>query len=225
MPTKSVHILLCSAVIAASGGAMAQQMFKVVGPDGKVTFSDRPALQSPGKISVMHSYTLRPYVTQHTPAEVAAAETAKKAAAAMPAVPAEPGAAPVAPVLTPEVEDAVVTVMGQVEFARRFYNFCNSSLDGAKAFSSATHAWKKRNAGPIQHQNRLLMEVVSPSKRDELQGKVTAMLTEEGAKVAARNPKERQSWCAGVVAELNSGKADIVQPAMMAVPIIAYRAK
>ena len=204
--------------------ALGQQMYKVVGADGKITFSDRPALQKEGKVSVMHSYTLRPYVTPQTAAELSAAASARRVAAAKSAVEV-PGAVQEAPVLTQEVEDAVVTVMGQVEFSRRFYNFCNSSLAGAKAFSTAAHAWKDRNAGPIAHQNRLIMEVVSPAKRDELQGKVAGMLDEEGRKIAARSPKERQAWCAGAVAELNSGKADIVQPAMMAVPIIPYRAK
>jgi hypothetical protein len=204
--------------------AIGQQMYKVVGADGKITFSDRPALQKEGKVSVMHSYTLRPYVTPQTAAEISAAAAAKRAVAAKSAT-LVPGAAEEAPVLTQEVEDAVVTVMGQVEFSRRFYNSCNSNLAGAKAFSSAARAWKERNAAPIAHQNRLIMEVVSPSKRDELQGKVAGMLDEEGRKVASRNPKERQAWCAGVVAELNSGKADIVQPAMMAVPIITYRGK
>ena len=224
MPKNHPIILLFSTVVAASG-AMAQQMYKVVGPDGKITFSDRPALHTPGKVSVMHSYTLRPYVTQRTPAERSAAEAAGKAAGAIPAVPADPNAVQLAPVLTPELEDAVVTVMGQVEFARRFYNFCNGSLTEAKAFSAAARAWSQRNAAPIHHQNRLVMEVLSPAKRDELQGKVVALLKDESIKVASRSPKERQAWCAGVVAELNSGKADIVQPAMMAVPIVPYRGR
>lgn len=217
---NAVVTLLCGSVFASD--ALAQQMFKVIGPDGKVTFSDRPALHSPGKVSVMHSYSLRPYITQRTPAELAALEAAKKAAAAAPQT---AGAAPVAPVLTPEVEDALVTVMGQVEFARRFYDFCSGNLASAKAFNGAASAWKQRNAGPIAQQNRLLMVVVSPTKRDEFLGKVAAMLAQEGAKVAARSPKERQAWCAGAIAELNSGKADIDRPAMMAVPIVPYRAK
>ncbi len=205
-----------------ASGALGQQMFKVVGPDGKITFSDRPTLQSSGKVSVMHSYTLRPYVTPQTPGQVAAALAAKKVAAE---VPKETGEGAVAPVLTQEVEDAVVSVFGQVEFSRRFYNFCNTTEAGAKAFNGATHAWKRRNAAAIDHQNLLLMQVVSPNKRDELLGKAAALLNEEAGKIAARTPQQRQAWCAGAVAELNSGKADVVQPAMMAVPIIPYRAK
>jgi hypothetical protein len=220
MPMNRILFVVVAAL--AAPGAMAQQMFKVVGPDGKVTFSDRPALHTPGKVSVMQSYTLRPYVSQRSAAEAAAAAAVKKAAAEVPAAAGMPVAAPA---ITPEVEDAIVTVMGQVEFARRFYNFCNSTPAGAKAFNTATNAWKQRNAAAIAHQNRLVMESVSPAKRDELQGKVAALLTEEGAKVAARNPKERQAWCAGAIAELESGKADILQPAMMALPIVPYRNK
>ena len=201
--------------VLAAPGVNAQQMYKVVGPDGKVTFSDRPALQSSAKVSVMHSYTLRPYASARPAVESAPAAHPKKIIAE----------APGATVLTPDIEDAMVTIMGQVEFSRRFYNFCNDTAAGAKAFSAAGTAWKQRNASAIGHQNRLLMEVVSPAKRDELQGKMTAMLSAEGAKVAALDPKARQAWCAGVVAELNSGKADIVQPAMMAIPIVPYRGK
>lgn len=215
-------VLLCTFAMPVAG---AQQLFKVIGPDGRVTFSDKPPLQKSGKVSVMHSYTLRPYVTAQSPGELAEAASTKKLAEAEAPVAGLPGALPVAPVLTTQVQDAIVTVMGQVEFSRRFYNFCNDSLGGAKAFTNATRAWKERNAGPIAHQNRLLMEVMSPAKRDELQEKVASLLKEEGAKVAARSPAERQAWCAGAVAELNSGRADIVQPAMMAVPIVPYRVK
>jgi hypothetical protein len=221
----SMSRLFLSVVAAlAMPCAIGQQMYKVVGADGKITFSDRPALHKEAKVSVMQSYTLRPYVTAQTAAEMAAAATARRAAAAKSAASA-PGTVEEAPVLTQEVSDAVVTVMGQVEFARRFYNSCNGNLAGAKAFSTAARAWKERNAAAIAHQNRLIMEVVSPSKRDELQEKVAGMLEQENRKVVSQNPKERQAWCAGVVAELNSGKADIVQPAMMAVPIITYRGK
>jgi hypothetical protein len=187
--------------------ALAQQMYKVVGPDGKVTFSDRPPAQAVGKVSVMRSSTLRPLVAPPAP----------------PTAPARPAGVPAAAtsaaVMTPEIETAMLSVMEQMEYTRRFYGFCS------KSFSVAARAWKQRNAAPIAHQNRLLMEAVSPSKRDELLGKVSAMLADESGKMATRTPAERQAWCADAVAELDSGKSDIVQPAMMAMPVVPYRAK
>ncbi len=221
MFTLRTALWLVTTLTASS--ALSQQMFKVVGPDGKITFSDRPTLQSTGKVSVMHSYTLRPYVTPQTSAQLAAAVAAKKAIVAE--LPKDPGVPLVAPVLTQEVEDALVSVFSQAEFSRRFYNFCNATESGAKAFNGATLAWKRRNAAAIEQQNRVLMQVVSPNKRDELLGKAAALLSEEVAKIAARNAQQRLAWCAGAIAELNSGKADIVQPALMAVPIVQYRAK
>jgi hypothetical protein len=208
--------------VLAARGAMAQQMYKIIGPDGRVTFSDRPALQTQGKISVMQSNTLRPYAAKLTPAEVAAAEAAQKLAATK----AVEASAPTVPQeLTQEVQNGIVSVMGQVEFSRRFYNFCNGTEASARAFNAAVLGWKRRNASAIEHQKRLLMEVVSPNKRDEMQDKVATLLSAEAAKVAALNPIERQSWCGGAVAQLSTGQADIVQPAMMAVPIVRYRAK
>ncbi|UUZ46702.1 DUF4124 domain-containing protein [Massilia sp. B-10] len=43
-----------------ASGVLAQQMYKVVGADGKITYSDRPAYEKANKLSVMKSYTLRP---------------------------------------------------------------------------------------------------------------------------------------------------------------------
>ncbi len=220
MFTYTPFPFLVVAAMLAIPCAMAQQMYKVIGPDGKVTFSDKPPAKS-GKVSVMHSYTLRPY---ESPEELADAAAARKAAAA--AVPRPSVTAPAAaPVLSREVEDAIVIVRGQDEFSRRFYNFCNGNIESAKACGAAARAWRQRNAAPVAYQNRLLMEAVSPGKRDELLGRVATMLDDESAKMVGRSPKERLAWCAEAVAELESGKSDIVQPAMMAVPIVPYRTR
>lgn len=212
-------VILCA---LAAPGALAQQMYKFVGPDGKVTFSDRPALQKPGKISIMEAYTLRPYAARPTSAELAAADAARKPAAEAPLA---TGSSSAAPVLTPEVYEAIVSVMVQVEFSRRFYNFCNAGEASARAFNAAVLGWKRRNAVAIEQQKRLLMQVVSPNKREELQDKAAKLLAEEHAKVVPLNSVEREAWCGAAVTELRNGNADIVQPAMMAVPIVPYRAR
>jgi hypothetical protein len=201
----------------AASGALAQQMYKTVGRDGKITFSDRPAFESTEKMSVMRSYTLRPVELAKPPAGPPRKKT-------------EPGAGPPdsgAPLatVTPEVEEAMVTVMGLVEFDRKFRPFCKGSEAGAKAFSAATAGWRKRNAQYVEHQKRLLMEVVSPNKRAELQDRAAALLTEEAGKIAARTPASRQEWCDSVIDEIASGRSDMAKPAMLAVPITTYRAK
>lgn len=207
--TKKFLLLMFGWVVASS--ALAQQMYKSVGPDGKVTFSDRPAVEKAKKLDVMRSYVLRP------------AEDFKP----MPegGLPQKQG--PVTnpnATVTPAVEDAMVNVMSLTEFARRFQLMCGTTPGGAKAFTDATNQWKKRNAQYIEHQKRLLMETVSPHKRAELLERMDAYVLEIN-KTIPQTAAGRKDWCAGMVTQMNSGNADINKPEMLEVPITRYKAK
>jgi hypothetical protein len=151
-------------------------------------------------------------------------EAPKSASTAAPPVarraPGEP-----APTLTPDIEEAMVTVMGLADFGLRFESFCNASPALAKSFIGANNDWKKRNAAAIDHQKRLLSVVVSPAKRAQLLELQKQSTGDEVAKLKPHSAAERKTWCEGVIAELNSGRSDVNKPAMMAVPIVPYRAK
>ena len=207
---KSLLLTVCCAL---GSPALAQQMYKSVGPDGKITFTDRPAVDSSVKLSVMKSNTLRAL-----PPPVRKPELAARRRDPSPAVED-------AVEITPEIEEAMISVMGLADFGRRFESFCDDTPADAKAFTSAHYEWKKRNAAAIDQQKRLLTEVVSPVKRAYLVERQQALLSDEIGKAAARTPAVRKEWCEGVIAELNSGRSDIDKPAMMAVPIVRYRAK
>ena len=52
MTLKTINILALSALLAgASGVSNAQQVYRIVGPDGKVTFSDKPPVESTAKVT------------------------------------------------------------------------------------------------------------------------------------------------------------------------------
>jgi len=212
--TKLFLLIICC---AAANAVFAQQMYKTVGPDGKVTFSDRPQIEEKSKLSVMQSYTLRPVAPPPVRGDYGQPHKAPPAAKAGPA-------ASVA-TITPEVEETMVTIMGLSQFGRRFDGFCNSSPAEAKAFAAAVNGWKQRNAEAIDQQKRLLTTVVSPTKRAELIDREQQLLGDEIGKAAARSPEARKEWCAGVVVQFNSGLSDVDKPAMMAVPLTPYRAR
>ena len=207
-------LILLSICCAAAAGSQAQKMYKTVGPDGKITFSDRPEIGADTKVSVMRSNTMH--------------------AVEMPAKKVDPVQAPrrkgagnqeALPVITPEVEEAMLSVMGLNEFGRRFDGFCNATNAGAKAFAAANYGWKKRNAAAVEQQKRLLTEVMSPVRRAQLIDREQQVMAGEIAKAAALAPAARQEWCDGVISELNSGRSDVDKPEMMALPIVQYRAK
>jgi hypothetical protein len=208
--TKKFFLLMLGCV--AASGALAQQMYKSVGPDGKVTFSDRPAYEKAKKLSVMRSYILRP-VEEFKPMPDPSATPAKTGPVINPNA-----------TVTPEVEDVMVNVMGLTEFGRKYLPLCSFTPAGAKAFSNATSQWRKRNVDYIEHQKRLLMEVVSPNKRAELQERA-AVYVEDLGKSVPQTVAERKEWCAGTIAEFESGHSDLNKPVMLAVPITKYKAK
>lgn len=199
--------------LASTAGVSGQQMYKSVGPDGRVTFSDRPALESAAQLSVMRSNTLRPV------AVAAAATGATPAGTTRPAAP-RTAAVPMGEV-SPQVEKAMVSVMAQAEFGRRFYRFCNDTPDQGRAFTQAAAGWKERNSAAVEHQRKLLMQVVTPAQRTEIQDKVNARLADELAKVSGKPGPERVQWCTGAIAEMGSPASDVHQPEMMAVASIA----
>jgi hypothetical protein len=207
--TKLFLLFICC---VSANLAAAQQMYKTVGPDGKVTFSDRPQVDDKTKLSVMKVYQLHTLeAPKPRPAE--SAPVARRA----------PGAP--SPTLTPEIEEAMVTVMGLADFGLRFESFCNASPALAKSFMTANNDWKKRNAAAIDQQRRLLSNVVSPAKRAQLIELQKQSTSDEVVKLKPHSPAERKAWCEGVIAELNSGRSDVDKPAMMAIPIVPYRAK
>ena len=211
MSKKKLFLLIICCT--AANGSLAQQLYKTVGPDGKITFSDRPQIESKTRLSVMHSNILHPV---EPPAEQAVVPPPRRK---------ELVVQESVPVITPDVEEAMMSVMGLTEFGRRFEGFCNASAAEAKEFSAATYAWKQRNAAAIEQQKRLLAEVFSPVRRANLIDREQQQMAEELGKAAARAPAARREWCSGVVAELNGGQSDIRHPAMMAVPIVQYRGK
>ena len=212
--TTSLLLSLCAA--ATGGEAMAQQLYKTVGPDGKVTFSDRPKVEEKARLSVMHAYTLRPVEPPPVRAEATTVKAVTKRDGTASTTP---------PVVTPALEEAIVNIMGMSAFGGRFEIFCNTNDADAKAFSTATLGWKNRNAAAVEHQKRVLTVVLSPSKRAELVDREEAQLAEQISKMSGRSAAARKEWCDGVIAELNSGQNDINNPALMAIAIVPFKAK
>ncbi len=218
MKTTQLLLVLLSTTAA---GVDAQQLYKSVGPDGKVTFSDRPPGGS-GKISVMRSSVLRPM-------EADAPASAIPPTLRLPVTPASPRSAGAAAAVhapsTPELEEAVSAVMLLAEVAKRFEPLCSANPVSAKQYSVAVNGWRTRNANFISQHARILMEVLDPIRRSALQAKVNARITEALAQVSSLNPSWRSKWCERAVLDMTSGTNDVANNPTVAVPLITYKFK
>ena len=207
------HILVFFLSLATCAGTTAQQMYKTVGADGKITFSDRPKIESAVQVSEMRGNTMR---ASKMLGSVKPPEPARAAAPA-------PSSSAEATDITPEVEAAIMDVMAKAEFSRRFYPLCNSNHASARAFNQAASGWKARNAAAVEQQRKLLMLAIAPGTRAEIESRVTAALNEEMAKVSARTGDERAKWCNGAIAGMANPALDIQEPEMMAIAVKAYK--
>ena len=71
MTSKVIYSLALTAVLAgATGVSLAQQVFRIVGPDGKVTFSDKPPAENTAKVTAAASSSGGGVATSSLPFEL-----------------------------------------------------------------------------------------------------------------------------------------------------------
>lgn len=209
MSTNKLLLIILSA--AAASGADAQQLYKQVGPDGKVTFTDRQPSGN-GKVSVMRSNVLRPLEPDAPPASKI---TVNPKSADGPAFAPNGSRA--------ELEEAVSAVMLLSEVARKFDPICSPTPQAAKEYSVAVNAWRMRNSNFLQLHTRILMQVIDPTRRAQMQGKIGGRVDEALAEVTRLNPAWRAKWCDKSILDMTSGSNDIANNAAVAVPLITYK--
>lgn len=209
MSTNKLLLILLSA--AAASGADAQQLYKQVGPDGKVTFTDRQPSGN-GKVSVMRSNVLRPLEPDAPPASKI---TVNPKSGDGPAFAPNGSRA--------ELEEAVSAVMLLSEVARKFDPICSPTPQAAKEYSVAVNAWRMRNSNFLQLHTRILMQVIDPTRRAQMQGKIGGRVDEALAEVTRLNPAWRAKWCDKSILDMTSGSNDIANNAAVAVPLITYK--
>ncbi len=209
--------VLCTLTVCS---AAAQQLYKSVGADGKVTFSDKMTKDDKAKVSVMRGNILRPTDVEPTPLPTLATPSRLRPNQSPSQVAAVPRTATAT---TPELEFAVTEVMMMTEVARRFEPMCSATPTTAKEYSSAVTGWRQRNANFIEQQTRILMEVYSPIKRAELENKVTSRSDAAFHEVRGLSPEWRTKWCNKAVLDMRGRLNDVANNAAVAVPLITFK--
>jgi hypothetical protein len=215
------RLLLLPVLCLAAGLAVAQsQLYKIVGPDGKVTFSDKPPADANGKISVLKSNVLRPIEGTTLPSFPSPSSLASaKSATASSVAASAPGYATSA-----ELDQALLVVMGMVEITRKVEPMCSTAAPAsAKRLALGIRNWGQRNATFIEQQKRILMEVITPAKRAGLQARLASKTEQAVVELNSLSPEGRVKWCERLIANLSSDENDIANVPAVSVPLITNR--
>jgi hypothetical protein len=197
--------------------ASAQQLYKTVGPDGKVTFSDRPQNGEKLKVSVMKGSVLRPVegpppaLPKIAPSKVGAADAPGNGISA-------------AGVPSPELQHAVLVVSLMSEVAAKFEPICSKVAAQNKKFVTAGNGWTQRNISFIEKQRRAMADM-APARRTALQNEVAAKISEAMGEVLAQSQAGQIKWCDKAIVDMSGGINDVINNADVAMPLITYKPK
>lgn len=197
--------------------ASAQQLYKTVGPDGKVTFSDRPQNGEKLKVSVMKGSVLRA-VEGPPPAQ-------PKITAPKPGGADAPGSGiSAAGVPSAELQHAVTVVSLMSEVAVKFEPVCSKATSQSKKFVTAANNWTLRNGSFIEKQRRAIADM-APARRTAIQNEVAAKIHEAMSEVLAQGQAGQVKWCDKATVDMSGGTNDVANNVDVAMPLITYKPK
>lgn len=198
--------LLC----AAAGPALAQRIYKSVGPDGRVTFTDKPPA---GEVATPLSAPAAPAAAPPAAADAATERPggAKKAMrkesmATAPAATAQPAA------IDPALEKGVFVLMGYESIVAEYLDLCLKTLPTSfKRYDGAAQKWKDRHAAVLARYPQVLRDHFNATEQAALRTGVQNRTRGTMAPVFAADTARKIKWCDDNAKELDAGKLDLAQ--------------
>jgi hypothetical protein len=212
-------------LLTAALGAQAQ-VYRSVGPDGKVVFTDSPPAGSSSGLSAVNVKDPNGQVSNQAPAggqPGADAPAPKKpkhvankaAAAPTPVVPVVPDAALI---------NAVSGVAGLEDLINQTRNICIRTLPNAfEKYTSAADAWAQRNATVIAQKNHVLAQAFSEADGAALVEKAKAHNQQTLSAVLGGTSAKRVSWCDKSADDMGKGTLDAFNNPNIAGPLGAFK--
>lgn len=210
-------------LLTAALGAQAQ-VYRSVGPDGKVVFTDSPPADPNAGLSAVNVKDPDAQVSNQTPdssqpvaapAPKKAKHVANKAAAPTPVVPVVPDAALI---------NAVSTVAGLEDMVNQTRNICIRTLPNAfEKYTGAADAWQQRNATVIAQKNHVLAQAFSEAEGNALVEKAKAHNQQTLAPVLGGTSAKRVSWCDKSADDMGKGTLDAFNNPSVAGPLGTFK--
>lgn len=199
MRTPAFGFLLLTAFAAGSAHA---QMYKIVGPDGKISYSDRPPVEQNAKVMMMNGAKAVPMASAPAPAAAAAAPAVKdakgdQAKSTLKALAANPG-----------LVAGIASVLDTSELVSQSVQIC-SKLPNPKSYLAAGDAWSLRNGAVLKQHRGVFDELYPSSDQASLKKGITERVGKTMEPVASANEPSRIKWCDKSMEEIRAGKMDL----------------
>ena len=226
---KRLQRLLPAATLAALLGAgavvpVAAQTYRIVGPDGKITYSDRKPTDAQMKTRQLGQTLTAPLLTPgNEPFDLHPQAAGSRQA--RPGSAANEGLAPPVDVtgrpFAPGLPDAVFDVIVHQFFVQTLMENCSRLQPAAtERYQAGVRNWRDRNADLLAKSNRIVFTRFTAEQRDTLRATGRARL-QQLLPAADASDAERNLWCARMSTELARHQMELVGDARVA-PIVDF---
>jgi hypothetical protein len=206
------RLLLSVAFFVALAGAHAGEIYKSVGPDGKVVYSDRPATMPPASNNV-------PEAREREPADAPPHPVRIPKEAIHAAKPRD--TAPVIARVDPEMESAVIGVLGIEDLVRKTEDLCLRSVPTSfKRYSGAAEGWRLRNTSFVAQAHHVLETQFDSAHRQLMERGVDQRNVGVFSKVTTAPAASKISWCDRSIDEIKAGTMDFRNKDKLASPLM-----
>lgn len=218
LPTRAALAAAAGLVLAAlMPVAQAAPIWKSVGPDGKIVYSDHPPTAASAAV-VNRPPSPQPIVHAaervSAPVNVASAGTSSTDAGP-----------PENTRVDPQLLEAVVGVLTQRDLMPRLDEIC-SSIDpaGRDRWHAGAAGWKVRNAQYVSQAERVLAIAVPAARRAGVATRVDEGALRLAAPGMEGPPAARRRWCEDTTSRLNEGSLDLRTRTEWVDPLMSYQA-
>ncbi|TFW22576.1 DUF4124 domain-containing protein [Massilia arenosa] len=224
--------LLMSVTLFGVAGVAAAQVYKSVGPDGKVTYSDRPPLEASAKVEVLRAGVAMPAPAtpilpaqkakpappqldphdeewgEEAPNQAATARVKQPARGTAPPPAAPPAAKPVPAkeLLAPGVRSA----LGKKALFESSSSMCFGTGAIDKMFyARALEKWLSRNQSVISKAQTALANEFTPQERAAIEQTARTQAEAQLGWVSNQKARDLIQWCGDNANRIERGSADL----------------
>jgi len=206
---KRLHRLLPAALLAALFGAQADPTYRIVGPDGKITFSDRKPTDPQVQARALGQKVIAPLVAPaNAPFDLRPATTAPPIA--------RPAAGDVPPVdihgkpFPPGLPEAILDVLVHQFFVQTLVETCDRVRPGlGERYRPSVFSWRERNAEILAKSNHISFTRFTGEQRDILRATSRARL-ETLLPPPDAAPEAKSQWCDRMATDLTRRQFELV---------------
>ena len=214
---RALPPLLAAALFAGAAAVRAQEgpapppVYRIVAPDGRIIYSDRPPSDERYRSSVVNRGGASGALVMPPPITAITAWNALSVDARRGIVPPPPPKGASSPtVVTEALADAVSQVLARAEIVETMRRVCvRAAPSASSAYGEAARVWNERNATVTAQAYRVMLAGFETPRRAKLEATAHTRLAGIQQPLASAAPAARLRWCDEAAESVTRGALDV----------------